>query len=404
MRRLSVCYAAPGHHLVPTAGGTRNVLSVAAALSRWVELTVAFRSIAEAVEGRPYRLLALEPAAGRAGLHDDEAARGLNPFPHLGYLRRLGAFARAQAGAYDVVLEKGWRLSGVLAAAFARHGVPAVLVENDLRTGPRPEPGPRALARAGLDLLARRLVRARCRRLPAIAETEELKAALVDGRGMAPEQVEVVALGVDHALFHPRDQAAARAVLGIDPGATVLLYAGGLDRYHDLAPVIRALGAGRRPALQLHVVGDGERRGEAEALARTAGARARFHGRTAHETVPVWIAAADLCLAPYRVEAFPRAVVTFSTLKVPEYMACARPVATVPGGAPGRLVRHGVAGFLVPNEPAAWGRLLETLPERGRLAEMGRAAAQAVEVLSWEATARAYLAVCERAVEGRAGR
>lgn len=401
-RRLRILYAAPGHALVPTAGTARNVLALAAALAPHAEVALAFRR-ASADAAPDHRVLAIEPSAGPADARDDVAARGLSPLAHLAYLRRLDAFARRWAPTFDVVLEKGWRLSGALARAFARHGVPGVLVENDARVWAEPLRDPRGLLRWAAHLGAARLVRRWARGRAIIAETEELRALLVARRGVDPAQVTVVELGVDHAHFHPRDRAVARATLGLDPTAPLLLYVGGLDWYHDLRPPIEALAAVGGPA-ELHVVGDGVRADEYRALARRIGARVRFHGPVDHARVPGYIAAADLCLAPYRDRAFPGGVVPFATLKVAEYMACARPVASVPSGRLLRLVEPGISGFLLPNARDAWASLLATLPARDRLDEMGRAAAKAVEGLSWEDTARGYLAVCERAVAEAGGR
>ena len=42
-KRLSICYAAPGHTLVSTAGSARNILAAADALSAYGDVTVAFR-------------------------------------------------------------------------------------------------------------------------------------------------------------------------------------------------------------------------------------------------------------------------------------------------------------------------------------------------------------------------
>jgi glycosyltransferase involved in cell wall biosynthesis len=112
--------------------------------------------------------------------------------------------------------------------------------------------------------------------------------------------------------------------------------------------------------------------------------------------VPEFIAAADLCLAPYRNNAFPHNLVSFSTLKIPEYMACGRPVVSVPSGHINKLVKDQVSGFLFPNDVSAWARFLETLPSRERLKEMGAAAARRVESMTWEKTAAQYLEVCQK--------
>lgn len=400
MSRLRICYAAPGHTLLSTSGSARNVLSVAAALAAWAEVTVAFRDLAEPVAEASYRVVAIDAHAATVA-HDDVGVRGLNPFPHAAHLRMVRDFARRSAGAYDLVLEKGWRFSGYLSRQLARAGVPSVLIENDVRYWAEPVRSPRALAK-WLAHGAAQLVAGHCsRRLPLIiAETAELKDALVAVRGIAPERIEVVALGVDHARFRPQDQARARESLGIDPNATVLLYVGGLDLYHDLGPLIEALGRAAPPALELHVVGDGERRAAYQAAAARLDVRARFHGQRPHHEVPSHIAAADLCLAPYQPRHFLGGRIAFSTLKIPEYMACERPVASVPHGHITDLIDP-ATGFLLPNEPQAWTTFLQTLPSRPHLAAMGHHAAAKVAHLSWEATAGRYLELGRRLLPGR---
>jgi glycosyltransferase involved in cell wall biosynthesis len=371
------------------------MLSLVSALSEFADVTLAFRRTPPCgVNG--YRLIAIEAEApAHESAVDDVATRGLNPLRHLSYLHQLAAFAHQWARTFDLVLEKGWRLSGALSSAFRQHGVPGVLIENDVRAWREPVRGARALLRCGLHVAAERFARARCRQLSIIAETEELKALLVRRRGVPPERIEVVGLGVDHSLFRPREQGDARRTLGIAPAVPLLLYVGGMDTYHDLGPVIEALPAAGAP-LELHVVGDGVRRAEYQELAVRTHTPVRFHGSVPHTQVPWFIAAADVCLAPYRERAFWGDTVPFSTLKIPEYMACARPVISVPSGQIRRLLQHEVSGFLLPNEVSAWRSFLVTIPPRERLAEMGREAAKAVASLSWRQTAARYLAICQR--------
>ena len=163
--RLSICYAAPGSNLVPSAGTTRNVLNLAEALSEWADVTVAFRRIRETPSPGKYRTVAIEPQpAHTRAFVDDNAARGLDPMGHLAYCRTLWSFAARHAGEYDIVLEKGWRLSGYLCAAFRRRRVPGVLVENDVRLWTEPVTGVRSGAKYGLHLLSHRVSAACCRR------------------------------------------------------------------------------------------------------------------------------------------------------------------------------------------------------------------------------------------------
>jgi glycosyltransferase involved in cell wall biosynthesis len=330
---------------------------------------------------------------------DDVAARGLNAFSHISYLRKLQRFSRQWAGSYDLVFEKGWRLSGFLSSAFRRHGVPGVLVENDVRHWSEPIKSAGALAKYGAHWTAQSLAGFYSRRVPlVIAETDELKAMLVAKRGLAPECIEVVGLGVDHDLFRPLDQASCRNRVGIPPSAFVLLYVGGMDIYHDAAPVIDALARINVPSLELHLVGDGEFRGAYEARARQARIPIRFHGQVSHDRVPEFIASSDLCLAPYRVGAFSNESVPFSTLKIPEYMACERPVVSVPSGHIKRLIDDQISGFLFPNDVPSWISFLKTLPSRERLKAIGCAASRAVESISWGKTAERYLEVWQELI------
>ncbi len=398
-QRLSILYAAPGNALLSTSGPTRNILSLAEALSQWADVTVAFRHLLEPVKTDAFKVISIEaPTGGADGQPDDVAARGLNPMAHLSYLRVLRSFARQWAGEFDVVLEKGWRLSGCLAAAFRSYEVPGILIENDIRNWHEPVRDARAVARYMLHLAAQGVSGYTSRRMPfVISETDQLKTMLVEERGLDTQRVAVIGLGVDHKRFYPMDQLEARQMVGVKPDACILLYVGGLDMNHDLGPLLEAA-ASDMPGVEVHIVGDGVYRPHYEGLAQAARVPVYFHGQKPHDEVPRYIAASDLCLAPYRANAFSEQQVPFSTLKIPEYMACARPVASVPSGYIEKLISDQVSGFLLPNEPAAWLPFLRDLPDRARLAEMGGEAARAVADVSWENTAAQYLEVSRRLV------
>lgn len=399
-RRLSLCYAAPGHSLLSTSGTTRNILSLAQAMSRWADVTVAFRKIAEPVSQDGYKVVSIEPNRMNSNdPRDDLATRGLNPVTHLAYLRTLRHFCELSSDSYDLVLEKGWRLSGFLVSAFRPRGVPGILVENDVYQWSESVTTPRAVVKYLFHRAAQLAVRQYSRRAPVIiAETEELKAMLIKQRGIPPDQIKVVGLGVDHSVFRPLDQTLARQSLGIPPGVTVLLYVGAMDKYHDLGPVMDALVHIKPSGVELHLVGDGEHRIQYEQKARYAHVPVQFHGRVPHSKVPEYIAAADLCLAPYRSSAFDDGVVPFFTLKIPEYMACARPVISVPSGHIRNVIDDRISGFLFANETSSWAAFLNRLPSRQRLKEMGRAAEQAVTTISWDKTGAKYLEVCQKLI------
>src|SRR5262249_30652927 len=161
--------------------------------------------------------VAIEPhKQANTTCQDDNAARGIHPFGHLSYCSTLRRFAVAHAGSFDVVLEKGWRLSGLLTAAFQRLDVPGIVVENDVRLWAEPLNSVRQAIKYGLHVAADRVATSCSRRASlVVAETAALKDLLVSRRKLGADRVRVVPLGVDHSLFHPMDQAEARRALGI---------------------------------------------------------------------------------------------------------------------------------------------------------------------------------------------
>ncbi len=409
-QRPSILYAAPGPYLTSTGGSTICVLSCARELVRYADVTVAFRAFLESPPDSPCGAIALEDAApvGEAG-----AAHRVSPnarkWGDIPYLRHLSRFAAENAARYDVVLEHGWSACGHLLAAFRKHGVPGAAVMGTLRTAYRPLRSVRDLSRVVSSALQHGLSRRSLRSAPRIiAETEQMKSALVRHLRTPAERIAVVGLGVDHSLFRVLPQASARTELGIPQESLVLMYVGSFDKYHDLRPALEALAGVSSPDIELHLVGDdlvGERRHRCryERLAAELSVRSVFHGRVPRERVPQYIAAADLCLAPYDLRAFVGGELTSFTLKVPEYMACGRPVVTVPSGHLQKLVSDGVTGFLIPNQADRWADFLRDLPPRERLQEMGQAAARASERITWAKTAAGYWQVCQELLSNGPG-
>jgi glycosyltransferase involved in cell wall biosynthesis len=399
-KRLSICYVVLGHNLLTSAGPTRNVLYLAEALSQWADVTVAFRRVVEPFTPHGYKVIEVAPAADDVlyGV-DDAAVRGMSGRQFLAYLSTVRRFVETHRQAYDVVLEKSWLLSGYLTALCRRHGLPAVVVENIVRVWNEPVQGLRGLLKYGRHGLVQALAGRFLRQAPLlIAETEELQLALTQRWRIPMARIKVVGLGVNRRLFRPLEQAEARRHLEMSSQATVLLYAGVLDTTHDLLPAIEAMGMVSAPTLQLHIVGDGVRRQIYESLARSGRSNVFFHGRVPHTAVPQYIAAADLCLAPYDPAAFPNGQVAYSTLKIPEYMASARPVVSVPSGHVRKLIQHGISGFLFPHDAAHWADFLRHCPPRQQLKQMGLVAASATSVQSWEDVAQTYLTLCEQVV------
>lgn len=390
-RRLSVCYVVPGHDLMSTIGPTRNVLNLARALERWADVTVAFRRVAD--ERRPdgMRVLELQPG-GPATTVDDAATRGVGYGEFARYLLDLRRFAAGPLAQFDIVLEKSWLLSGYLSSICRARGQLGVPIEN-IVPNPQHAAGGKLMKRLRVE--GGRWLAGRCLRSAplVIAETEFLKREIAQYWRVQPEHIAVVDLGVDRSLFRAHDQDEARRRFGIRPDRTVLLYVGVLDQTHDLEPALRELGSSSLHDVELHVVGDGFRRGDYEAMAAGSRVPVVFHGKVPHDLVPLYIAAGDLCLAPYDPRAFSSGELGYSTMKVPEYLSVGRPVVSVPSGRIRSLLVDGETGFMFDNTRANWRDFLSKLPTRQELRRMGEAAAR-TRLQVWEDTARQYFDLC----------
>lgn len=399
--RPSILYMVPGHDFLPSAGPTRNVLNQVRAMRDWADVTLAFRRVVEPPDPTDPPILEIDPAGARAAaVVDDAATRGMSYGGFISYLFAIRRFLAERLGTVDLVLEKDWMLTGYVTRVCARRGVPSVPVKNWVAGAPRARRDPLKAARHAI---AVRVEGWLLRRAPCVVvETEFLKSAIVERWHLDPARIEVIGLGVDRDLFRPSDPARAREKLGISRDATVLLYAGILDRTHDIEPLLRALVRLGDPGVQLHVIGDGPRRAEYEQIARGAAESIIFHGRVPHAAVPDYVAAADLCVAPYDVASFPQGEVGYSTLKVREYLSAGRAVATVPSGSLRELVRDGQSGLLVENDANRWYELLRARPSRERLQEMGAAAAM-TDLPTWVDVSRAFARLCARQLGARAG-
>jgi hypothetical protein len=216
-RKLSVCYLAPGHSLLSTVGPTRNVLSLAQALSRHADVTVAFRNVLDDQAPAGLPVVEIQPGCRRdAVIVDDAAMRGLGYKEFFAYLRDLRRFVDGALPAFDVVLEKSWLLSGYLSTLCRRRGQLGVPIENFV-----PNPSQNAassMAKRVRIEIGQRIAGYHLRRAPLIiAETEHLKRSIACHWGVRDDRIAVVGLGVDRTLFAPRDQAAVRRELEIAP-------------------------------------------------------------------------------------------------------------------------------------------------------------------------------------------
>ncbi len=197
------------------------------------------------------------------------------------------------------------------------------------------------------------------------------------------DEFEVIDCGVDLEDFAPRPAAAARETLGWGADGPAFVCVGSLiERKNvvELADAFARLGRG-----SLAFVGDGPLRAALEPRERVL-----VVGRVGHESVPEWIAAADVLCQPSKREPFGQAAL--------EAMAMARTVVATEVGGPAEFVSPDAGVLVDPDDPDALTAALERAVAMPSPNQAARDAAAEHEV--GRQTAR-MAAVLERAIADR---
>jgi glycosyltransferase involved in cell wall biosynthesis len=177
-----------------------------------------------------------------------------------------------------------------------------------------------------------------------VAVSEEVRDDLV-ALGVAPEsRFAVVHYGVDVPEWGEADDRAReriRAELGIDGDTFAIGWAGRLTaikRPFDLVHTLRAVVDADVDAV-LVIVGDGELRGDTEALARELGVADCMHFVGFQKAVREWFAAVDATVLTSLNEGTPVVAI--------ESLAAGRPVVATRAGGTATVVREGESGYLL---------------------------------------------------------
>lgn len=206
--------------------------------------------------------------------------------------------------------------------------------------------------------------------------------------GDPPGRIEIVAPGVEHALFAPGDRRGARRALGLGDHP-VLLFVGRIQPLKGADVAVRALAAlGRRDAVLLLVGGASGNAGDTEVervnrLIDELGVRSqvRMVQPQQHHILSTYYRAADAVLVPSRSESF--------GLVALEAAACGTPVVASGVGGLLTLVDDGDTGFLVSDrDPEEFARLTARLLDDDVLARtMARRAALRSRRYTWSLAA-----------------
>jgi glycosyltransferase involved in cell wall biosynthesis len=190
----------------------------------------------------------------------------------------------------------------------------------------------------------------------------------------------LVANGIDHALFHPRDRAATRRALGLElaDDQRLVLVCGHLIERKDPLLALETFARGGGPRDRLVFLGRGPLVPALEAaiFARGLGQRVELRGEVPPESLALWYGAADALLLTSRREGRPNVVL--------EALASGRPVLATEAGGTAEVLGELAPRMLArTRDPGALGVALERL-----LAEPAHPqdCAAAVAHLTWDAS------------------
>ncbi|MGB9606809.1 MAG: glycosyltransferase family 4 protein, partial [Bryobacteraceae bacterium] len=309
----------------------------------------------------------------------------------------------------DVVMERYYNFAGAGLYWAHRLGIPSVLEVNALIVDP-----PQVWKRRMDDLLGgpmRRWALRQCRWAGRIVTPLHTTVPAEIPR----ERIVEIPWGANTERFRPEVRAerceeieALRTRLGLPLDARVVAFVGSFRPWHGAREFVEAMArlSNKREKCFGLLVGDGPQRRAVEALAQEQGASSRFRfvGHVPYGDVPLYLALADLGVAPFRTDAHPalRAAGFFwSPLKVFEYMAMGLPVVTSDISPLNRVVRQGEEGLLVPegDSEALAEAMAHLLEEQDAAREMGRRArARVVAEYSWARHCERLEAVLQEAV------
>jgi teichuronic acid biosynthesis glycosyltransferase TuaC len=179
-----------------------------------------------------------------------------------------------------------------------------------------------------------------------IARSGDL-AKRLESAGAEPTKLWPILNGVDQSIFRPQDQSAARAELGVGPGAEVLLYVGNLLPIKNPALLLRSFALhikARSTESLLVMVGKGPLRPSLEALAAELGVaeHVRFTGPLNSSDIARWMAAANLLCMTSVNEGLPNVIL--------EALNCGLPVLSTRVGGIHEVIDESALGRLVDSD------------------------------------------------------
>ena len=202
-----------------------------------------------------------------------------------------------------------------------------------------------------------------------IAVSDEIRDVLLDMRVGRPEQFHVIPLGFELDVFLSVEGKTGdfRSEIGLDLDTPLVAVIGRVTAIKDHETLLHAVA--RLPGTHLAVLGDGDRRTEAEDIARALHIADRTHFLGWRHDLTKVLADVDVVALTSRNEGTPVSLI--------EAAAARRPVVATAVGGTAAVVRNGVTGLLVQareaeDVAAALGRLLGDPSLAERFGRAGR--------------------------------
>jgi glycosyltransferase involved in cell wall biosynthesis len=225
-----------------------------------------------------------------------------------------------------------------------------------------------------------------------VTKSEHLRQRALD-MGVSASRVRTVRNGCNPSVFHLRDRSAARAQLGVDSNAELVLFVGRLDTAKGIEELLEAFAslAGRRPNLRLAFVGDGPGGQHLRSKSRhlALGDLIILNGPCSSQGVADWLAAANVLALPSYNEGYPNVVI--------EALSCGRPVIATNVGGILELVTEESGILIAPRDSRALADAIEKAMDRRwdehSISEQFRR--------GWDEAADELLRICELALQQR---
>lgn len=197
------------------------------------------------------------------------------------------------------------------------------------------------------------------------------------------KNITVIHNGADDTRFFSRERIAVKIELGLQPERRYVLFVGSLQSVKGVDLLLHGFAATKQENTELLLAGDGPEREALMVLARQLriDTRVRFVGYVPHESIPLWMNAADLLIIASRSEGFPTII--------PEAMMCGLPVIATDVGGISDAVITGETGVLVPPEDSQQlsAALEMVLGDNQLLARLSAGALNFAKKLTWQTIA-----------------